>query len=162
MTRAADVERAIEASDARMLRVEFPDAHDPAAAFRYARVRLAYVTRRGKPPMPPVETVEKWHVRGGRTRSLGVLDADGAWGRGPVFAGYGQGEKIQGVYDPAVPCNATCVMARGHSCNCSCGGKHHGAGMAQELVVEARGKLNGMDRIALRRLGFTLTDDPAK
>lgn len=30
-----------------------------------------------------------------------------------------------------VKCDARCAGARGHSCDCSCGGKNHGAGWSQ-------------------------------
>lgn len=32
-----------------------------------------------------------------------------------------------------VPCDARCTGARGHTCNCSCGGKNHGAGWSVQL-----------------------------
>ncbi len=34
--------------------------------------------------------------------------------------------KIEGYRNESVPCDARCTGARGHSCECSCGGKHHG------------------------------------
>ena len=34
---------------------------------------------------------------------------------------------VSGKTNPAVPCDARCTTARGHSCECSCGGKNHGA-----------------------------------
>lgn len=30
----------------------------------------------------------------------------------------------------ATPCDARCTEAKGHCCECSCGGKNHGAGQA--------------------------------
>lgn len=32
-----------------------------------------------------------------------------------------------------VPCDARCTGARGHTCDCSCGGKNHGAGWSAQL-----------------------------
>jgi hypothetical protein len=37
------------------------------------------------------------------------------------------GEAIHGVHNDAVPCTAKCVAALGPSCECSCGGRNHGA-----------------------------------
>ena len=34
--------------------------------------------------------------------------------------------KIKGLLRPDVPCDARCTGARGHSCDCSCGGANHG------------------------------------
>lgn len=34
---------------------------------------------------------------------------------------------IKGVQNDAVACSAICVGAKGHSCECSCGGRNHGA-----------------------------------
>lgn len=36
--------------------------------------------------------------------------------------------RIRGVRNPAVRCDARCTSAKGFSCECSCGGKNHGAG----------------------------------
>jgi len=35
---------------------------------------------------------------------------------------------VQGTYVAEKPCNAKCTGATGHVCECSCGGKNHGAG----------------------------------
>ena len=35
--------------------------------------------------------------------------------------------KLEGRYNPAVPCSAKCTSARGHTCECSCGGANHGS-----------------------------------
>lgn len=46
-------------------------------------------------------------------------------------AGCGQpqlAKEVRGKYNPAVPCNAKCTTAKGFTCECSCGGKNHGAG----------------------------------
>jgi hypothetical protein len=34
---------------------------------------------------------------------------------------------------PGVACDARCTGARGHTCDCSCGGKNHGAGWSVQL-----------------------------
>jgi len=44
------------------------------------------------------------------------------------------GESIDGHYVADVPCNATCVEARGGKCDCSCGGKNHGAGVTMVWI----------------------------
>jgi hypothetical protein len=36
--------------------------------------------------------------------------------------------QIRGRYSARKACNATCTDARGHDCECQCGGKNHGAG----------------------------------
>ena len=36
--------------------------------------------------------------------------------------------RVQGIFNPAVRCDARCTNARGHNCECSCGGENHGAG----------------------------------
>lgn len=35
---------------------------------------------------------------------------------------------VRGVYNPHKECNAKCMSACGQVCECSCGGKNHGAG----------------------------------
>lgn len=35
---------------------------------------------------------------------------------------------VRGVYNPGKECNARCMSAIGHDCECRCGGKNHGAG----------------------------------
>lgn len=35
---------------------------------------------------------------------------------------------VRGVYNPGKECNAKCMSAIGHDCECRCGGKNHGAG----------------------------------
>jgi len=37
-------------------------------------------------------------------------------------------ERVRGVYNPGRECNAKCMSAIGHDCECRCGGKNHGAG----------------------------------
>lgn len=36
-------------------------------------------------------------------------------------------EPIKGTYNPRVECNAKCMASKGNVCECSCGGKNHGA-----------------------------------
>lgn len=38
--------------------------------------------------------------------------------------------RIRGVVVPDHKCDARCTGAKGHDCECSCGGKNHGAGYA--------------------------------
>lgn len=35
---------------------------------------------------------------------------------------------VRGVYSAKIKCDARCTHAKGHSCECACGGKNHGAG----------------------------------
>lgn len=63
-----------------------------------------------------------------------------AWGGGkpPVYAGDTKNGlcqscgklmssgKLKGSFNSEVACNAKCINARGHSCECSCGGENHG------------------------------------
>lgn len=37
---------------------------------------------------------------------------------------------VAGKVNHAIACNAKCTSAKGHACECSCGGKNHGAGHA--------------------------------
>lgn len=34
---------------------------------------------------------------------------------------------VEGRRNDAVPCDARCTSARGHKCECSCGGRNHGS-----------------------------------
>lgn len=36
------------------------------------------------------------------------------------------GNRLQGRWNPGVPCNGKCTGAVGHLCECSCGGANHG------------------------------------
>lgn len=38
--------------------------------------------------------------------------------------------RVKGVYNPGRECNAKCLSAIGHDCECRCGGKNHGAGFS--------------------------------
>lgn len=35
---------------------------------------------------------------------------------------------VRGIYNPRIECSAKCMSATGTQCECSCGGKNHGAG----------------------------------
>lgn len=57
-----------------------------------------------------------------------------------IFAGYDnecpqckrpmQWHRLEAAHNPEVKCDARCTGARGHQCECSCGGKNHGADWA--------------------------------
>lgn len=36
------------------------------------------------------------------------------------------GQRLEGHFSETVPCDARCTMAKGHKCECSCGGANHG------------------------------------
>jgi hypothetical protein len=36
-------------------------------------------------------------------------------------------KQVRGKYNPDIPCNAKCLASTGFNCECSCGGKNHGA-----------------------------------
>lgn len=42
-----------------------------------------------------------------------------------------------------VPCDARCTGARGHTCDCSCGGKNHGAGWSVQLGAPLASVIRG-------------------
>lgn len=37
---------------------------------------------------------------------------------------------VRGKYNPHIECSAKCMSATGTQCECSCGGKNHGAGFS--------------------------------
>lgn len=37
-------------------------------------------------------------------------------------------QAVQGTRNPEIECGAKCRSSKGHVCECSCGGKNHGAG----------------------------------
>lgn len=39
-------------------------------------------------------------------------------------------EQVTGTYNPEIKCGAKCRSSKGPQCDCSCGGKNHGAGWA--------------------------------
>jgi len=68
-----------------------------------------------------------------RTESGEILYRD----NGPVLVrcrGCGQwrrAPRVVGHYNPDKKCNAKCIFATGHSCECACGGKNHGKGFSE-------------------------------
>lgn len=44
---------------------------------------------------------------------------------------------VSGKFKARVKCNAKCLESTGHVCECSCGGKNHGAGHEPAIAVEA-------------------------
>lgn len=56
---------------------------------------------------------------------------DAAYFRFPLVKCPGCGENLSGKaiedrYNPQHPCDARCTGAKGHNCECSCGGENHG------------------------------------
>lgn len=46
-----------------------------------------------------------------------------------------QAAMVHGVFKAARKCDAKCLDAKGHKCECSCGGKNHGAGYETTAAV---------------------------
>jgi len=46
-------------------------------------------------------------------------------------------DRVTGHVNNAVPCDGRCYNARGHNCECQCGGKNHGAGNAADAGMVA-------------------------
>lgn len=44
------------------------------------------------------------------------------------------GKRVEGHYVATIPCNSRCVNATKNVCECSCGGKNHGAGVSLRWV----------------------------
>lgn len=36
-------------------------------------------------------------------------------------------KSVKGTRNPDIPCSAKCMASKGHVCECSCGGRNHGA-----------------------------------
>lgn len=72
-----------------------------------------------------VTETQTWGITGGKTRrNSKLLD-----GREDVFC-CGQFvalKRIEG-HQNETPCDERCTEAKGHKCECSCGGRNHGAG----------------------------------
>ena len=70
-----------------------------------------------------------------------ILNGDGRWlpaGHPNLFSVVHNGrvrggEAIRGRVT-AHECNAKCLNSKGHICECSCGGKNHGAGVATKIL----------------------------
>ncbi len=78
---------------------------------------------------------------GGKLVPPGVWIESCGGGRPPVYGGDPLGRcpscgrkmvygALMARVSANVPCDARCTGARGHTCDCSCGGKNHGAGWA--------------------------------
>lgn len=63
------------------------------------------------------------------------------------------GHRLDGHHVAEVPCNEKCTEARGHKCECSCGGANHGAGTAASIVKYVP-HTSGEIEAALRDLGL--------
>jgi hypothetical protein len=85
-----------------------------------------------------------YREEGGKRITAGVWIERGGGGLPTVYGGDplglcpGCGRKMEYSFLVAttrlgVPCDARCTGARGHSCDCSCGGKNHGAGWSVQL-----------------------------
>ena len=121
----------------------------------YRTRRYFYVTPKGAEPIPPVEVLTRvpmhygkvWvtkgdppqrvQVDGWRKAAREFLHPDGQWRMVPPegIAKYPNGlrrtvdpREMEGTVVLTVPCDARCTEARGHKCECSCGGANHGAG----------------------------------
>lgn len=46
-------------------------------------------------------------------------------------------DRVKGRFNAEVKCDARCTGARGHNCECQCGGKNHGAGNASAAGLAA-------------------------
>jgi hypothetical protein len=44
---------------------------------------------------------------------------------------------VRGTYAPDKKCNAKCLASTGHDCECSCGGKNHGASGDSAFVLSS-------------------------
>jgi hypothetical protein len=86
----------------------------------------------------------KWQGEGRPTGTIDTAhDADGRtaeYGNGEIFLSHSCSvsqyvttirlRRVLGKYNPGKECNALCMSATGHSCECSCGGRNHGAAHA--------------------------------
>ena len=50
---------------------------------------------------------------------------------------YFQFDAVKGYVNNQIPCDGRCYNARGHNCECSCGGHNHGAGNAMGVGMVA-------------------------
>jgi len=44
---------------------------------------------------------------------------------------------VRGIFRANVKCDARCTEAKGHNCECSCGGRNHGAGHSEGEAAPA-------------------------
>lgn len=104
-------------------RVEYPHTQAPVSNF----ARRTYWRDDGGQRIPAGVWIE---------HSGGVLPT--VYGGDPLGVCPGCGRKMEFSFLIAterlgVPCDARCTGARGHTCDCSCGGKNHGAGWSVQL-----------------------------
>lgn len=50
---------------------------------------------------------------------------------------YFQFSRVNGAVNQTIPCDGRCYNARGHNCECQCGGHNHGAGNAAHAGMVA-------------------------
>jgi len=62
----------------------------------------------------------------GRSFSESRLSNDSLWFR-CACGRWNRAEPVRGTIVSSKKCNALCLASSGHSCECSCGGKNHGA-----------------------------------
>lgn len=102
----------------------------------FSRTEIGHCNKCGKVVRRQVTGIrvrtESWGVCGFKssTRETQVQ------GDGPAYCACRKGQKlllmraIEGHVRPEIPCDARCTEAKGHRCECSCGGKNHGSGHA--------------------------------
>lgn len=115
-------------------RVEYPLSH--RAHIGYGRYETTYyrLSERGARVVPGCSSL--WDPVARRSVP-GKFEGDGACPQCQRAMKWGF---VRGIHNPEVKCDARCTGARGHSCECSCGGQNHGAGWAMTspiAVVEA-------------------------
>lgn len=77
--------------------------------------RVAYMTRAVS------SCIESWKKDPAR-----IMDGE----RYQMRCAYLTFDHVRGTHNPGVPCDSRCTGARGNNCECSCGGKNHGAANA--------------------------------
>lgn len=86
--------------------------------------------RRELPGRPFPRVQSRYHVTAGRFEGArSTWDAPGAI---VVFCACGERMQLSSVagVKTANPCDERCTEAKGHKCECSCGGHNHGASFA--------------------------------
>lgn len=91
------------------------------------KAHTALLTRRANVRMPDGRWVYAW-----RSAADALILARGSDNSAPLAAcSCGKSvalRPVRGTYNPAKECNAKCMSACGQTCECSCGGRNHGAG----------------------------------
>lgn len=117
------------------------DPQDPRSRVLFRLTRFFFVKAggRGKAVADPAEMLTRTFQEDRRTYRQDYQDAAGVWhlAEAPTVRGV-RGVSVAGTYVPEIKCDARCQNAKGHKCECSCGGKNHGAGISVRLVP-ARG-----------------------